>query len=68
MEFIFLPFDLDPSLGQYIFHGSAVELCKLLIEFTVRDKSLSECVDCSLLIAKWDGDLLLVEASNIIVE
>ena len=66
MEFILFPSDLDPSSGQDVFHGGVIELCKLLVELVVREESLLEGVNGGLLVAKWDGDLLKVKASNIV--
>ena len=54
--------------GQDIFHGGAIELGELLVELTVRGESLSEGVNNGFLVAKWDGDFLTVEASNIVME
>ena len=55
-------------LGPRVFHGSAVELSEFLVELAIRKESLSKGVNCSLLVAEWDEDLLLVEASNIVME
>ena len=66
--FIFCASNLDPSLGQDIFHGGAIELCELFVELTVREESLPENVDGGILVAKWNRDLLTVEESNIVME
>ena len=66
MEFILFPSDLDPSSGQDVLHGGVIELCKLLVALVVREESLLEGVNGGLLVAKWDGDLLKVKASNIV--
>ena len=51
IEFIIFPPDLNPSLHQDIFHGGAIELGELLIELAIREESLPESVDGSLLVA-----------------
>ena len=68
MEFIFLPPDLDPSSDQDIFHGGVVELGKLLVELVVKEESILKGIDDGFLIAKRDGDLFSVEASNVVEE
>lgn len=68
MKFVFLPSDLNLSLGQDIFHDSTVELGELLVELAIREESLLEGIDGNLLVTKLDGDLLTIEASNIVVE
>ena len=52
MESIFFPPDLDPSSGQDIFHGGAIKLGKLLIDFIVREESFPKGIKGSLLVAK----------------
>ena len=51
VELVFFPFDLDPSSSQDIFHDGAVELSEFLVELSIREDSLSENINCSLLIA-----------------
>ena len=60
MKLIPLPSNLNPSSGQGIFHGGAVELDQLFIKLTVREESLSEGIGGSLLMAEGDGHLLSV--------
>ena len=68
MKLIFLPSDLDPSLGQDIFHGGVIELGHLLVELAIREESLMKDIDGGLLVTKGYGDLLSVEASNVVSE
>ena len=48
-----------------MFHGKAIKLNKFLVEL---EKSFPESVDYGLLIAEWNGDLLMIEASYIVTE
>ena len=68
MELIFLPSDLNPSLGLVIFQCGAIELCEFLVELIVREESIQKSVNRGFLVAKRDGNLLTVKASNIVME
>ena len=68
VELVLFSYDLNPSSSQDIFHSGAVEIGEFLVELSVSEESLLEIIKCSLLIAKWNGDLLLVEASDVVVE
>ena len=68
MDFILLPPYFSLCSSQDIFHSGAIELGQILIEHSVPNEPLSESVDCCLLITEWDGDLLPVEASDVISE
>ena len=68
VEFIFFPTDLNPSSGQNILHGGAVELGQLFVELPVREEALLEGFDGYLLVAERDCHLLLVEPSNVVTE
>ena len=66
MKFIIFLFDLDPSSGQDVFHGGAIELCIIFVELAVREEFLLEGVDGGFLVVEQDGNLLMFEASNIV--
>ena len=68
IEFVFFPSDIDPSLGKDVFHGDSIELSEFLVKLTIKEESLSKGVDWSLLIAKWNRDLLLVESSDVVMK
>ena len=68
VEFILLTSDLDPSSGQDVFHGSAIELGEFPVEFTIREESFPEGIECGLLVAKRNRDLLSVEAFYVVVK
>ena len=68
MKLIFFSFDLDPSLGQDILHHGAIEFSEFFVELSIKEEFLLESVDCSLLIAEWNRDLLLVKASDVVTE
>ena len=68
MELILLPFDLNPCSGQGILLGGTVELCQLFVKLTIREKSLSEGIDGSLLMAERDSHLLSIEPANVVAK
>ena len=68
VELIHFPSYFCPSTGHGFFHGRAVELGQVFVEFPIREETLSECVGCGLLIAEWNGDLLPIETSDIVSE
>ena len=68
IDLILFPSYLCPSAGQGFFHGGVVKLGQVFVEFPIKEETLSECVGCGLLIAKWNGDLLSIEASNVVSE
>lgn len=68
MELILFPTYFYPSMGKYVFHGGAVELGRVLVEFPIREDTLSECVCCCLLVAEWNVNLLPIEATDIVSE
>ena len=68
IELIFFPYDLESSSSQDVFHGGAVKFCEIFVLLDTREESFLECVDRNLWIAEGDGDLLLIEASNIVTE
>ena len=55
-------------MGQIFFHGGAIKLGQVFVEFPIREETLSECVGCAILIAEWNGDLLPIETSNTVSE
>ena len=68
MERLFFPSYLCPSTGQGFFHGGAIKLGQVFVEFPIREETLAECVDCGLLIAEWDGDIFPIETSDVVSE
>ena len=68
MELVLFPSYLCPSPGKCVFHGGAVELGQVLVEFPVREETLSECVCCCLLVAEWNENFLPVEATDVVFE
>ena len=50
VELVFLPYDLNASSGQDVFHGGVVELSEFLVELAIREESLFKGVDCSFLV------------------
>ena len=53
-------------MDQNIFHCGAIELGQVLIELYIWKEPLLENINCFLLVAEWNGDLLLVEAFDIV--
>ena len=68
MELVLFPSDFYLSAGEGVFYGRAVEFSQVLVEFPVREETLSECVCCCLLVAEWDGNLLPVETTDVLSE
>ncbi len=68
MKLVLFPSYLCPSAGQGVFHGGAIELGQIFVEFPVREETLSKCVGCGLLIAEWNGDFFSVETSDVVSE
>ena len=68
MELILFPSYLCPSPGKCIFYGGAIKLGQVFVEFPTREETLSECVCCCLLVVEWDGNLLPVEAIDVVSE
>ena len=68
MELILFPSYLYPSTGKCVFHGGAIELGQVLVEFPVREETLSKCICCCLLVAEWNGDILPIETTDIVSE
>ena len=66
MELIFFPSYFGPCTGQDIFHSGAVEFGQVLVDFFIREESLTESVDYCLLVAEWVGDLLSVETFDVV--
>ena len=68
VELILFPSYLCLGTGQGFFHGGAIKIGQVFVEFPIMEETLSECVGCGLLIAEWNGDLLLIETSDVVSE
>ena len=68
MKLILSPSDLDPSSAQDVLYGGAIELSEFFVELSIRLESFPEGVDCSFLIAKWNGEFLSIKASNVVAK
>ncbi len=68
MELVLFPSYLCPSANVGVFHGGAIELGQIFVEFSVREEILSKCIGCGLLISEWNGNLFPIETSDVVSE
>ena len=54
IKLILFPSDLNPSSGQDVLHGGAIELGEILVEHTIRKKSLPEGINYGFLVTKME--------------
>ena len=66
MEFLLFPPYFSPCTSQDIFRSGAIEIGQVLVELFVWEEPFSESVDRCLMVVKWNGDLLLVEVSDVV--